>query len=83
MHPEEAASGRFCRYNNDEEVVDVCLAIELMKQEAAEKAREETRQKDMITSIRNLMDTMKWTVDQAMEALKIPEEEREKYSGQL
>jgi hypothetical protein len=54
-----------------------------MKQEAAEKAREETRQKDMITSIRNLMDTMKWTVDQAMEALKIPEEEREKYSGQL
>jgi hypothetical protein len=54
-----------------------------MKQEAAEKAREETRQEDMITSIRNLMETLKMTADQAMEALKIPEEEREKYLGQL
>jgi hypothetical protein len=80
-------TGSGIEYSKDEEVVDVCLAIELMKQEAAEeaaeKAREETRKEDMITSIRNLMDSMKWTADQAMEALKIPEEEREKYSGQL
>jgi hypothetical protein len=88
-------TGSGIEYNKDEEVVDVCLAIELMKQEAAEKAaekaaaeatlkaREETRKEDMITSIRNLMDSMKWTADQAMAALKIPEEERERYFMQL
>jgi hypothetical protein len=76
-------TGSGIEYNNDEEVVDVCLAIELMKQEAAEKAREETRREDMITSIRNLMETLKMTADQAMAALKIPEEEKEKYLGQL
>jgi spore cortex formation protein SpoVR/YcgB (stage V sporulation) len=82
-------------YKKDEEVVDVCLAIELMKQEAAEKAaeeaaekaakkaREETMEEAMITSIRNLMETTQWTADQAMAALKIPEEEREKYLRQL
>jgi hypothetical protein len=80
-------TGSGIEYNKDEEVVDVCLAIELMKQEAAEeaaeKAREETRKEGMITSIRNLMDTMKWTADQAMTALKIPEEDRENCSKLL
>jgi hypothetical protein len=84
-------TGSGIEYNKDEEVVDVCLAIELMKQEAAEKAaaeatlkaREETRIESMITSIRNLMDTTKWTADQAMTALKIPEDERENYLRQL
>jgi hypothetical protein len=84
-------TGSGIEYNKAEEVVDVCLAIELMKQEAAEKAaaeatlkaREETRKESMITSIRNLMDTTKWTADQAMAALKIPEDERENYLRQL
>lgn len=31
-------------------------------------------------SIQNLMDSMGWTVDQAMAALKIPEEDRAKYA---
>ena len=30
-------------------------------------------------SIRNLMKNMKWTIDQAMNALEIPEDKREKY----
>lgn len=29
-----------------------------------------------LLSIRNLMDTMGWSVEQAMEGLKIPEEEK-------
>lgn len=36
-----------------------------------------------LLSIRNLMDTMKWSLDQAMNALKIPENERGKYSAML
>jgi hypothetical protein len=76
-------TGSGIEYNKDEEVVDVCLAIELMKQEAAEEAAEKAREESTITSIRNLMDTMKWTADQAMAALKITEEERENYLRQL
>jgi hypothetical protein len=80
-------TGSGIEYNKNEEVVDVCLAIELMKQEAAEKAaekaREETMEEAMITSVRNLMETLKLTADQAMAALKIPEDERENYLRQL
>ena len=34
-------------------------------------------------SIRNLMETMQWTAEQAMQALKVPDEEWEKYLRML
>ena len=40
-------------------------------------------QKGILLSIRNLMETMGWSVEQAMEGLKIPEEEKTKYSDEL
>lgn len=36
-----------------------------------------------LNAIRNLMETLKLTADQAMEALKVPEEEKVKYAGML
>ncbi|HIV22552.1 MAG TPA: hypothetical protein IAC80_01300, partial [Candidatus Merdiplasma excrementigallinarum] len=35
------------------------------------------------TAIKNLMSTTNWSAEQAMEALKIPEKEREAYAEQL
>ena len=40
-------------------------------------------QKGILLSIRNLMETMGWSVEQAMESLKIPEEEKTKYYMKL
>ena len=40
-------------------------------------------QKGILLSIRNLMETMRWPVEQAMEGLKIPEEEKSKYLDEL
>ena len=40
-------------------------------------------QKGILLSIRNLMETMGWSVEQAMEGLKIPEEEKRKYLDEL
>ena len=40
-------------------------------------------QKGLLLSIRNLMETMGWSVEQAMESLKIPEEEKTKYYMKL
>ena len=40
-------------------------------------------QKGILLSIRNLMETMGWLAEQAMEGLKIPEEEKRKYLDEL
>ena len=36
-----------------------------------------------LNAIRNLMETLKLTAEQAMEALKVPEAEKAKYAGML
>ena len=40
-------------------------------------------ERGILLSNRNLMETMGWSVEQAMESLKIPEEEKTKYSDEL
>lgn len=40
-------------------------------------------EKGILLSIRNLMETMGWSVEQAIEGLKIPEEEKTKYLDEL
>ena len=47
--------------------------------EAAQKAAVESKEKNLIENIRSLMETTKWTAKQAMDALKIPANEQEKY----
>lgn len=47
------------------------------------RGRAEGRAEGMTASIQSLMDTMGWTIEQAMAALKIPEEDRPKYSKLL
>jgi phosphosulfolactate phosphohydrolase-like enzyme len=56
--------------------------IDREKAEAREKAMEEAREKE-ISLISNLMETMKFTAEQAMNALKIPAEERQMYASRL
>ena len=44
----------------------------------AEAAKE---QETLVTSILNLMDSTKWTVEKAMESLKIPPAQQATYAG--
>ena len=44
---------------------------------------EEERENTILVSIRNLMDSMKWTAEQAMDALKLPMDDRAKYVSRL
>ena len=48
-----------------------------------ENAAEKTRTETLADSIRSLMETMGWTIEQAMSALKVPTVEREKYAGMV
>ena len=50
---------------------------------AEDRGERRGRAEGMAASIKNLMDSMGWTIDQAMAALKIPEGDRAKYTKML
>lgn len=55
-----------------EEAIDVCLAIEQMNEEAAQKERIST----LLRSVKNLMDNLGLTAEQAMNAIGVSETDR-------
>lgn len=57
----------------------MCDALKELMKEDFEEAKQET----LLEMIKNLMDTMKWTAEQAMAAMKIPEADRGKYIAKL
>ena len=65
----------------------MCEALrELMKEDFEKQEREtrqETKQETLLEAIRNLMETMKCSADQAMAALKIPDADKGKYIAKL
>lgn len=56
---------------------------EYVKKTLLEEGREEGMEFGILSSIRNLMDSMHWTIEQAMSALKIPSENQMKYRKML
>ncbi|MBR3622253.1 MAG: hypothetical protein IKN43_02765, partial [Selenomonadaceae bacterium] len=68
-------------YNNSKgEVSDMsCVALDYLVEEYKNTVREST----ILDSIRNLMTTSKWTAQQAMEALLVPKEDRQRYLERL
>ncbi len=56
----------------DEEAVDVCLAIQQMNEEAAQKERIST----LFANIKNLMEKMGWSAEQSMDVLSISDSDR-------
>ncbi len=60
---------------NPKGVSEMCKAMEEMRNEAVER--------NILQTIRNLMETMKWSAEQAMTAMKIPEADKLKYAAKL
>lgn len=65
----------------------MCDALrELMKEDfekQEQQTRQETKQETLLEAIRNLMDTMKCSAEQAMAAQKIPDADRGTYIAKL
>ncbi len=59
------------------------MTYEMKIQEERDAARAEGERKTELSAIHNLMETLQLTAQQAMDALKIPEEKREAYLAQL
>ncbi len=55
-----------------EEAIDVCLAIEQMNEEAAQKERIST----MFANIKSLMEKMGWSAEQSMDVLSVSDSDR-------
>ena len=60
----------------DEEAVDVCLAIQQLQEEAARKASKETRISTLCADIRSLMEQLGLSIEQAMDALRVTDSDR-------
>lgn len=54
-----------------------------LSQTVEAKGIEKGRMEGILSSIKSLMDSMGWTIEQAMDALKVPEGERSKYMKQI
>ena len=59
------------------------VTYELALQEREEQGEERGRKEERLQSIRNLMESMHWTAEKAMNALKIPIIEQKKYIALL
>lgn len=59
-----------------EEAVDVCLAIQQMNEEAAQKAAQKERISTLFTNIKNLMEKMGWSAEQSMDVLSVSDSDR-------
>ncbi|MCM1105301.1 MAG: hypothetical protein NC355_00005 [Blautia sp.] len=64
--------------------VDImCKSMEDMRDEAAKKAAKEAIENTLLQNIKNLMETMKLSAEQAMDALKISDSDRIRYTEKL
>ena len=67
----------------DEEVLDMCNLGMAVQLRGVEMGRAEGRAESTLLCIKNLMKNMKLTAQKAMDALKIPDEERTHYMEML
>ena len=67
-------------YKETQEGVEyMCKAFEEVRNEGYARGMQQGMQQNAINNIRTLMETMNWNPLQAMNALKIPEDEQQKY----
>lgn len=65
------------------EVLAMCNFSQGVMQKGIEKGKVEGRAEGFLVAIRNLMDSMGWSMEQAMEALRVSESDRSKYAELL
>ena len=58
------------------EVVNVCKAVQDMNEKARREGRQEARMETLRDDIKNVMESLKMSVEEAMKVLKIREEDR-------
>ena len=60
----------------DAEVIDVCKAIQDMNNKARQDGKQEGRLETLVNDVKNVMESLKMTVDDAMNVLKVSKEDQ-------
>ncbi len=64
-------------------VSNMCEVLDRVEAKGREEGRAEGVELTRMESIKNVMDTLKFTAQQAMDVLRIPADEQPKYLGRL
>ena len=67
----------------ESEVQEMCNLSQGVEEKGRIKGHAEGRAEGILVSIRSLMASMGWSMDQAMDALRVPETDRSKYTNLL
>ena len=67
----------------EEEVQTMCNLSKGIEEKGMEKGMEKGVERGILFSVRNLMESMEWSAEQAMQALKIPEAEQSRYAERI
>ena len=74
-------------YPEEEDEIDMCKAIEDMRSEAEAKGREEGRAEGnterILTDLKNVMDSINVSIEEAMDILKIDPLKRQDYAARV
>ena len=76
-------TGSRLKFDEKEDKVDMCQAIEAMRQDSRNEGIEQGIEITRLESIRNVMIGLKYTAQQAMDLLKIPVADRPRYLAKL
>lgn len=71
-------------FKEDKEGVQtMCKIIEDYAQEVAKEVAKETEERKLLSDLKTLMETMNFSTEQAMDALRVPANERDHYKARL
>ena len=76
-------SKKIVSMGKNKEADNMCTALEQLIEDGKKLGMQEGMIDGILTSVKNLMESMGWTAEQAMDALKISQEDRNKYAGML
>ena len=76
----KAVTNADIKYEEGEEHVDMCQAIQDMCKESWDNGRAEGKAEGIITSLQNLMTNTGWPLEQALTTLGVPRDEWERYT---
>ena len=66
-------------FEKSKEAVTMCKVLDEVENKGVQRGEQNAK----VIDIKNLMANMKWTIEQAMDALSIPSDQRSMYAGMV
>jgi hypothetical protein len=76
-------TGSRLKFDTKEDKVDMCQAIEEMRQESMEKGIEKGVESNLLDNLKKIMTGLNYTAQQAMDLLQVTAADRPKYMAKL